>query len=101
MFQDDDLIHTVEESSLLQRKYEKYVDMVIVNEDFDITFRKVVEALNALAETYQWVPVNWIYWMQFKKNQHFFLTWKRERQKITNFCLESRRNNKWKIPAYF
>lgn len=51
----------MEESALLQRKYEKYVDMVIVNEDFDITFRKVVEALNALAETYQWVPVNWIY----------------------------------------
>ena len=60
-FQDDDLITTVEESALLQRKYEKYLDMVIINEDFDITFRKVVEALDALSHEHQWVPVNWIY----------------------------------------
>lgn len=59
--QDDDLISTVEESALLQRKYEKYVDSVIVNEDFDVTFRKVVEALDTLSHEHQWVPVNWIY----------------------------------------
>lgn len=58
---DDDLIATVEESALLQRKYEKYLDMVIINEDFDITFRKVIEALDALSHEHQWVPVNWIY----------------------------------------
>ncbi len=59
--QDDDLVSTVEESALLQRKYEKYIDAVIVNEDFDITFRKVIEALDALSHEHQWVPVNWIY----------------------------------------
>ena len=59
--QDDDLVSTVEESALLQRKYEKYIDATIVNEDFDITFRKVVEALDALSHEHQWVPVNWIY----------------------------------------
>lgn len=59
--QDDDLIATVEESALLQRKYEKYLDMVIINEDFDITFRKVIETLDALSHEHQWVPVNWIY----------------------------------------
>ncbi|XP_075211320.1 MAGUK p55 subfamily member vari isoform X2 [Lycorma delicatula] len=58
---EDDLKRTVEESSLLQRTYEKYIDMVIINEDFDITFRKVVEAVNTLAKEHQWVPVNWIY----------------------------------------
>lgn len=51
----------MEESSRLQRAYEKYVDLVIINEDFDVTFRKVVEALEALAQEHQWVPVNWIY----------------------------------------
>lgn len=60
-FQDDDLIATVEESALLQRKYEKYLDLVIINEDFDITFRKVIETLDALSHEHQWVPVNWIY----------------------------------------
>lgn len=52
---------TVEDSALLQRTYEKYIDLVIINEDFDVTFRKVVEALNALATEHQWVPVNWVY----------------------------------------
>lgn len=59
--QDDDLVTTVEESALLQRKYDKYIDMVVVNDDFDVTFRKVVEALEALSHEHQWVPVNWIY----------------------------------------
>lgn len=62
VWQDDDLVQAVEESALLQRKYEKYLDLTIVNEDFDITFRKVIEALDELAHSHQFVPVNWIYW---------------------------------------
>lgn len=61
LYEEDDLKRTVEESSLLQRTYEKYIDLVIINEDFDITFRKVVEALDTLATEHQWVPVNWVY----------------------------------------
>lgn len=49
------MIATVEESALLQRKYEKYLDMEVINEDFDITFRKVIEALDALSHEHQWV----------------------------------------------
>lgn len=52
---------TVEESALLQRKYDKYIDLVVVNDDFDVTFRKVIEAMEALSHEHQWVPVNWIY----------------------------------------
>lgn len=51
----------MEESAALQRAYEKYIDQVIVNQDFDETFRQVVAALDALATQDQWVPVNWIY----------------------------------------
>ncbi|XP_061511965.1 protein PALS2 isoform X2 [Anopheles gambiae] len=61
LYEDDDLISAVEESALLQRKYDKYLDMVIVNEDFDDTFRQVTEALEQLSHEHQWVPVNWIY----------------------------------------
>lgn len=59
--QDDELVNQVEESAMLQRKYEKYLDMVIVNEDFDQTFRQVLDALEVLSHEHQWVPVNWIY----------------------------------------
>ncbi|XP_062546841.1 protein PALS2 isoform X2 [Armigeres subalbatus] len=61
LYEDDDLISAVEESSLLQRKYDKYLDQVIINEDFDVTFRAVTDALEALSHEHQWVPVNWIY----------------------------------------
>ncbi|XP_058447800.1 protein PALS2 isoform X2 [Malaya genurostris] len=61
LYEDDDLISACEESALLQRKYDKYLDAVIVNEDFDVTFRAVTDALEALSHEHQWVPVNWIY----------------------------------------
>ncbi|XP_058801836.1 protein PALS2 [Phymastichus coffea] len=61
LYEEDDLKSTLEESAALQRAYEKYIDLVIVNEDFDQTFRQVVAALDALASEDQWVPVNWIY----------------------------------------
>ncbi|KAI9586591.1 MAGUK p55 subfamily member 6 isoform X1 [Glossina fuscipes] len=61
LYEDDDLISTVEESRFVQRKYEKYFDMIIINEDFDDTFRQVVETLDQMSHEEQWVPVNWIY----------------------------------------
>ncbi|XP_015522155.1 MAGUK p55 subfamily member 2 isoform X6 [Neodiprion pinetum] len=61
LYEEDDLRSTLEESAALQRAYEKYIDLVIVNEDFDQTFRQVVAAMEALATEHQWVPVNWIY----------------------------------------
>lgn len=60
-FQEEDLRKTVEDSECMKRLYDKYVDSTIVNEDFDVTFRKVVEALETLSTEHQWVPVNWVY----------------------------------------
>ncbi|XP_044740601.1 protein PALS2 isoform X2 [Chrysoperla carnea] len=61
LYEEEDLRKTLEESACLQRTYGQYVDEVITNEDFDITFRKVLDALEALQTEHQWVPVNWIY----------------------------------------
>ncbi|XP_034251713.1 MAGUK p55 subfamily member 6 isoform X2 [Thrips palmi] len=61
MFEEEDLLRMVEESACLQRTYEKYIDYVIVNEDHDETFRKVVQQLETLSSEHQWVPVNWVY----------------------------------------
>lgn len=59
--QEEDLKRTLEDSASLQRTYDKYIDLVIPNNDFDMTFRQIVEALDALTTEHQWVPVNWIY----------------------------------------
>ena len=61
LFQDEDLRRTMEESARLQRAYDKYIDMVLVNEDFDSTFKKLMDALEVLSTDPQWVPVQWIY----------------------------------------
>ncbi|XP_066254823.1 protein PALS2 isoform X2 [Euwallacea similis] len=58
---EEDLKRTLEDSASMQRTYDKYIDQVITNNDFDVTFRQIVEALDALTTEHQWVPVNWIY----------------------------------------
>ncbi|XP_028150511.1 protein PALS2 isoform X2 [Diabrotica virgifera virgifera] len=58
---EEDLKRTLEDSAGMQRTYDKYIDMVIPNNDFDTTFRQIIEALEALTTEHQWVPVNWIY----------------------------------------
>lgn len=59
--QEEDFKNALEESARIQRTYEKYFDMVIVNEDPDHTFRKVIESLENLSNQHQWVPVSWVY----------------------------------------
>jgi len=51
----------LEESARIQRTYEKYFDQIVTNDDPDVTFRKVVEALEILSNQHQWVPVSWVY----------------------------------------
>ncbi|CAH1958890.1 unnamed protein product [Acanthoscelides obtectus] len=61
LYEEEDLKQSLEESAAMQRTYDKYIDLVIPNNDFDVTFRKIVESLEALTTKHQWVPVNWIY----------------------------------------
>ncbi|KAL1458054.1 hypothetical protein WDU94_008229 [Cyamophila willieti] len=61
LYEEEDIKKTLEESACLQRSYERYIDKVIVNEDFDETFRTVIELLDTLSNKHQWVPVNWVY----------------------------------------
>ena len=50
-----------DESARLQRAFENYFDLVVVNETHDQTFRQVMEAWNALTVMDQWVPSTWVY----------------------------------------
>ncbi|XP_074025435.1 MAGUK p55 subfamily member vari isoform X2 [Leptinotarsa decemlineata] len=61
LYEEEDLKRALEDSASMQRTYDKYIDQVITNNDFDTTFRQIVEALDALTTEHQWVPVNWIY----------------------------------------
>lgn len=59
--QEEDLKHTVEESARLQRAFEKYFDLVLLNSNFDKTYEQLKEAIEALSTEPQWVPISWVY----------------------------------------
>uniref|UniRef100_T1JKI1 MAGUK p55 subfamily member 6 n=1 Tax=Strigamia maritima TaxID=126957 RepID=T1JKI1_STRMM len=59
--EEDDMRKKVDESARLQRAFEKYFDVIIMNEDMDRTFEKLLKAVNALSTEPQWVPVSWVY----------------------------------------
>jgi len=61
LYEEEDLKKTMEENARLQRAYEKFIDTVIVNEDSETTFEKLLKAVNSLSTDSQWVPVSWVY----------------------------------------
>ncbi|XP_007531899.1 MAGUK p55 subfamily member 2 isoform X2 [Erinaceus europaeus] len=56
-----DLRRTVEESSRIQRGYEHYFDLSLVNSNLERTFRELQAAMEKLRTEPQWVPVSWVY----------------------------------------
>jgi len=60
-FEDEDLQVTVEESAKLFRIYENYFDIVLVNNNFELTYQQLREAMDALSMAPQWIPISWIY----------------------------------------
>ncbi|XP_050675591.1 protein PALS2 isoform X2 [Leptidea sinapis] len=61
LYEEEDMKQTLEESSRIERQYEKYIDLIIVNNNTDTTYSKIMDALHALSTDHQWVPVSWIY----------------------------------------
>jgi len=60
-YEDEDLQVTIEESARIQRAYEKYFDLTIVNSNYDKTFELLRDAVDGLSIELQWVPINWIF----------------------------------------
>lgn len=60
-WQDVDLRKTVDESARIQRAYNHYFDLTIVNDNLDKAFETLQAAVDKLCSEPQWVPVNWVY----------------------------------------
>uniref|UniRef100_A0A3B1JJZ3 Membrane palmitoylated protein 2 n=1 Tax=Astyanax mexicanus TaxID=7994 RepID=A0A3B1JJZ3_ASTMX len=58
---DVDLKKTVDESARIQRAYNHYFDLTIVNNNLDAAFETLQARLDKLFSEPQWVPVNWVY----------------------------------------
>ncbi|KAG8193351.1 hypothetical protein JTE90_022980 [Oedothorax gibbosus] len=61
LYEEEDLRNTVEESARLQRAFEKYFDLVLLNANFDKTYEQLKDAIDALSTESQWVPISWVY----------------------------------------
>ncbi|XP_077667501.1 protein PALS2 isoform X2 [Eretmochelys imbricata] len=58
---DTDLKKTVDESARIQRAYNHYFDLLIVNDNLDKAFEKLQTAIEKLRLEPQWVPISWVY----------------------------------------
>uniref|UniRef100_A0A8C3J5K3 Membrane palmitoylated protein 6 n=1 Tax=Calidris pygmaea TaxID=425635 RepID=A0A8C3J5K3_9CHAR len=58
---DTDLKKTVDESARIQRAYNHYFDLTIVNDNLDKAFEKLQSAIERLRLEPQWVPISWVY----------------------------------------
>ncbi|KFQ36431.1 MAGUK p55 subfamily member 6, partial [Mesitornis unicolor] len=58
---DTDLKKTVDESARIQRAYNHYFDLTIVNDNLDKAFEKLQMAIERLRLEPQWVPISWVY----------------------------------------
>ncbi|CAB3231275.1 unnamed protein product [Arctia plantaginis] len=61
LYEEEDMKQTLEESARIQRQNEKYIDLVITNNNTDTSYSKIMDALHSLSTDHQWVPVSWIY----------------------------------------
>jgi len=57
----EDVVRNLEESAKLQRAYCNYFDLVVVNESWEETFQKVMNALDDVEHESSWVPSKWVY----------------------------------------
>ncbi|XP_052746143.1 protein PALS2 [Bicyclus anynana] len=61
LYEEEDIKQTLEESARVERQYEKYIDLVLTNNNSDTTYARLMDALHSLSTDHQWVPVTWIY----------------------------------------
>jgi len=61
LYVEEDVVRNLEESAKLQRAYCNYFDLVVVNESWEETFQKVMNALDDVEHESSWVPSKWVY----------------------------------------
>uniref|UniRef100_A0A6A7FQD0 MAGUK p55 subfamily member 6-like isoform X1 n=2 Tax=Hirondellea gigas TaxID=1518452 RepID=A0A6A7FQD0_9CRUS len=61
LYEEDDFKRTIDESTRLERNFDNYFDITIINNDLNETFDQIMQAIDRLASEPQWVPVTWVY----------------------------------------
>ena len=61
LYAEEDVVKNLEESAKLQRAYANYLDLIVVNESWEDTYTKIMNALDDVEHEPSWVPAKWVY----------------------------------------
>ena len=61
LYVEEDVVKNLEESAKLQRAYANYFDLIVVNESWEDTYTKIMNALDDVEHEASWVPAKWVY----------------------------------------
>jgi len=61
LYVEEDVVKNLEESAKLQRAYANYFDLIVVNESWEDTYMKIMNALDDVEHEASWVPAKWVY----------------------------------------
>lgn len=61
LYVEEDVVKNLEESARLQRAYASYFDKIVVNENWEDTYLKIMNALEDAEHDSTWVPAKWVY----------------------------------------
>ena len=57
--QEEEFIRTVKHSQEIERKYKGSFDEMIVNDDFEETYRTICHMMDEQLKQHRWIPVEW------------------------------------------
>jgi len=58
---DEELIRTSDYSIKLETAYRPFFDHTLTNRNAEVTFRRLLDALETLKTQQQWIPVSWLH----------------------------------------
>jgi len=61
LYVEEDVVKNLEESAKLQRAYANYFDLIVINESWEDTYMKIMNALDDVEHEASWVPAKWVY----------------------------------------
>jgi len=61
LYVEEDVVKNLEESAKLQRAYSSFFDLVVVNESWEESYSKIINALDDVEHEPSWVPAKWVY----------------------------------------
>ena len=58
--QDEDLKEIIEKAREMEEQFDHYFDLIIINQDVESAYQRLLHEINMLEREPQWVPAVWL-----------------------------------------